>query len=96
IIKYVDDVKASMTPDPAMMSIGGKYGSYNSTTGIIDWIVSVNAMAKNYDNLILDDAIPTGLTYVEGSLQYRNGASTSEMMKLYIPLNSVVTVAKTG
>lgn len=34
IIKYVDDVKASMTPDPAMMTNGGKYGSYNSTTGI--------------------------------------------------------------
>ncbi|EHG1759763.1 TPA: SpaA isopeptide-forming pilin-related protein [Listeria monocytogenes] len=96
IIKYVDDVKASMTPDPAMMTNGGKYGSYNSTTGNIDWIVSVNAMAKNYDNLIFDDAIPTGLTYVEGSLQYRNVASTSEMMNLYIPLNSVGTVAKTG
>lgn len=53
-------------------------------------------MAKNYDNLIFDDAIPTGLTYVEGSLQYRNVASTSEMMNLYIPLNSVGTVAKTG
>lgn len=96
IIKYVDDVTASMTPDPAMMTNGGKYGSYNSTTGNIDWIVSVNAMAKNYDNLIFDDAIPTGLTYVEGSLQYRNVASTSEMMNLYIPLNSVGTVAKTG
>ncbi|EHP2906181.1 TPA: SpaA isopeptide-forming pilin-related protein [Listeria monocytogenes] len=96
IIKYVDEVTASMTPDPAMMTNGGKYGSYNSTTGNIDWIVSVNAMAKNYDNLIFDDAIPTGLTYVEGSLQYRNVASTSEMMNLYIPLNSVGTVAKTG
>ncbi|MBF2502804.1 SpaA isopeptide-forming pilin-related protein [Listeria marthii] len=96
IIKYVDEVTASMTPDPGMMTNGGKYGSYNSTTGNIDWIVSVNAMAKNYDNLIFDDAIPTGLTYVEGSLQYRNVASTSEMMNLYIPLNSVGTVAKTG
>ncbi|MEQ52432.1 LPXTG cell wall anchor domain-containing protein [Listeria monocytogenes] len=96
IIKYIDEVTASMTPDPAMMTNGGKYGSYNSTTGNIDWIVSVNAMAKNYDNLIFDDAIPTGLTYVEGSLQYRNVASTSEMMNLYIPLNSVGTVAKTG
>ncbi|MBF2398733.1 collagen binding domain-containing protein [Listeria marthii] len=96
IIKYVDEVTASMAPDPGMMTNGGKYGSYNSTTGNIDWIVSVNAMAKNYDNLIFDDAIPTGLTYVEGSLQYRNVASTSEMMNLYIPLNSVGTVAKTG
>ncbi|MBF2515414.1 collagen binding domain-containing protein [Listeria marthii] len=96
IIKYVDEVTASMAPDPGMMTNGGKYGSYNSTTGNIDWIVSVNAMAKNYDNLIFDDAIPTGLTYVEGSLQYRNVTSTSEMMNLYIPLNSVGTVAKTG
>ncbi|EAD2799910.1 LPXTG cell wall anchor domain-containing protein [Listeria monocytogenes] len=96
IIKYVDEVTASMTPDPGMMTNGGKYGAYNSTTGNIDWIVSVNAMAKNYDNLIFDDAIPTGLTYVEGSLQYRNVASTSEMMNLYIPLNSVGTIAKTG
>ncbi|MBC2185664.1 collagen binding domain-containing protein [Listeria sp. FSL L7-0253] len=96
IIKYVDEVTASMAPDPGMMTNGGKYGTYNSTTGNIDWIVSVNAMAKNYDNLIFDDAIPKDLTYVEGSLQYRNVNSTSEMMNLSIPLNSVGTVAKTG
>ncbi|MBC2183535.1 collagen binding domain-containing protein [Listeria sp. FSL L7-0233] len=96
IIKYIDEVTASMAPDPGMMTNGGKYGTYNSTTGNIDWIVSVNAMAKNYDNLIFDDAIPKDLTYVEGSLQYRNVNSTSEMMNLSIPLNSVGTVAKTG
>ncbi|MBF2467670.1 collagen binding domain-containing protein [Listeria welshimeri] len=95
-IKYVDEVTASMTPDPNMMTNGGKYGSYNSTTGNIDWIVSVNAMAKNYEKLIFDDAIPTGLTYVEGSLQYRNVASSNEMMNLYVPLNSTGVLAKTG
>ncbi|MBC2268466.1 collagen binding domain-containing protein [Listeria sp. FSL L7-0083] len=95
-IKYVEEVTASATPDAKMMTNGGKYGAYNATTGNIDWIVSANAMAKSYDNLILDDPIPTGLTYVEGSLQYRNVESSTEMMSLQIPLNSTGTLAKAG
>ncbi|HBM3573098.1 TPA: MucBP domain-containing protein [Listeria innocua] len=95
-IKYVEEITASATPDAKMMTNGGKYGAYNSTTGNIDWIVSANAMAKSYDNLIFDDTIPTGLTYVEGSLQYRNVESSTEMMSLQIPLNSTGTLAKAG
>lgn len=96
IIKYVDEVSASIVPDSSIMKNGGKYGSYNSTTGNIDWIVSLNTMSKAYDNLIFDDDIPTGLSYVEGSLQYRNVASTSELLNLAIPLKSTGTLAVSG
>ncbi|MGC7134770.1 SpaA isopeptide-forming pilin-related protein [Listeria ivanovii] len=96
VIKYVDEVSASMTPNSSIMTNGGKYGSYNSTTGNIDWIVSVNAMSKDYENLIFDDDIPTGLSYVEGSLKYRNVASSTELLNLYVPLNSTGTLAASG
>ncbi|PZG32200.1 cell surface protein [Listeria ivanovii] len=96
VIKYVDEVSASMTPNASIMTNGGKYGSYNSTTGNIDWIVSVNAMSKDYENLIFDDDIPTGLSYVEGSLKYRNVASSTELLNLYVPLNSTGTLAASG
>ncbi|EAD9710801.1 cell surface protein, partial [Listeria monocytogenes] len=96
IVRYVDEVTASITPEPSMLANGGKYGRYNQITKNVDWIVSVNAIAKNYNNLIFDDAIPTDLTYIEGSLEYRNVDSASEMMNLYIPLNSVGTLAKPG
>nr|WP_281384475.1 SpaA isopeptide-forming pilin-related protein [Listeria immobilis] len=96
IIKYVDEVSASMVPDSSIMKNGEKYGSYNSTTGNIDWIVSLNTMSKAYDNLIFDDDIPTGLSYVEGSLQYRNVASNSELLNIAIPLKSTGTLAVSG
>ncbi|MHC5408508.1 SpaA isopeptide-forming pilin-related protein [Listeria seeligeri] len=96
VIKYVDEVSASMTPNSSIMTNGGKYGTYNSTTGNIDWVVSVNAMSKDYDNLIFDDEIPAGLSYVAGSLQYRNVASSTELLNLYIPLSSTGTLATAG
>lgn len=68
IIKYVDDVKVFMILDLVMMINGGKYGLYNFIMGNIDWIVFVNVMVKNYDNLIFDDVILIGLIYVEGLL----------------------------
>ncbi|SDW76946.1 Internalin-J precursor [Listeria ivanovii subsp. londoniensis] len=96
ISRHIDEIKSEVTPDTNIMNNGEKYGSYNASTGNIDWIVSVNTMEKDYDNLIFDDEMPEGLTLVEDSLQYRNVDSTTEMLSLYVPLRTVGTLAVPG
>ncbi|MBC1760346.1 collagen binding domain-containing protein, partial [Listeria ivanovii] len=94
--RHIDEINSSATPDTSVMNNGGKYGSYNDATGNIDWIVSVNLMGKDYDNLVFDDEMPAGLSLVEDSLQYRNIDSTTEMLSLYVPLKTVGTLAVPG
>ncbi|WP_323686914.1 SpaA isopeptide-forming pilin-related protein [Listeria welshimeri] len=95
-VYYSDTSGANVTPDPSIMNNGAKFGTFNQTTGNIDWIVSLNAKSTNSQKLIFDDDMPTGVSYVEGSLQYRNVASSNEMTSLSIPLSSTGVLAKPG
>ncbi|MBC2358360.1 cell surface protein, partial [Listeria welshimeri] len=95
-VYYSDQSSAIVTPDSLIMNNGAKFGAYNRETGNIDWIVSLNAKSTNSQKLIFDDDMPTGVSYVEGSLQYRNVASSNEMTSLSIPLSSTGVLAKPG
>ncbi|MDT9151130.1 hypothetical protein RSW37_25700, partial [Escherichia coli] len=55
LTQYSETIKAEATPETSILANGGKVGKWNPATGEINWIVSVNAMGKKYDKLVLDD-----------------------------------------
>ncbi|EEO6590134.1 collagen binding domain-containing protein [Listeria monocytogenes] len=96
LTQYSETIKAEATPETSILANGGKVGKWNPATGEINWIVSVNAMGKKYDKLVLDDEFLDGTTFVEGSLQYRNVVNSSELTDLSIPLEIKGTLAQVG
>ncbi|MBC1667970.1 cell surface protein, partial [Listeria welshimeri] len=51
-VYYSDTSGANVTPDSSIMNNGAKFGTFNQTTGNIDWIVSLNAKSTNSQKLI--------------------------------------------
>ncbi|ECW8277442.1 cell wall anchor protein, partial [Listeria monocytogenes] len=91
-----DTKKASLEIDTKISENGAKYGVWNYETGTIDWIVALNTMGLDFENLIFDDEMPEGNSYVEGSLEFRRVTEQNELLNLNVPLASTGILAKEG
>lgn len=96
ITHYSDTKKASLEVDSKISQNGAKYGTWNYETGTIDWIVSLNAMNLDFENLIFDDEMVEGTSYVEGSLEFRRVGGPNELVNLNVPLASTGNLVKEG
>lgn len=96
ITHYSDTKKASLEIDSKISDNGAKFGEWDSETGTTNWIVSLNARATNFDNLIFDDEMPEGTSYVEGSLEFRQVSGPNELINLREPLASTGKLVKEG
>ncbi|PCV56254.1 cell wall anchor protein [Listeria monocytogenes] len=96
ITHYSDTKEASLEVDSKISENGAKFGEWDSYKGTTDWIVSLNSMATNFDNLIFDDEMPEGTSYVEGSLEFRQVAGPNELINLRVPLTSTGKLVKEG
>ncbi|HCW6743013.1 TPA: MucBP domain-containing protein [Listeria monocytogenes] len=96
ITHYSDTKKASLEIDSKILENGAKYGVWNYETGTIDWIVALNTMGLDFENLIFDDEMPEGTSYVEGSLEFRRVSGPGELLNLNIPIASTGILAKEG
>ncbi|EAV9864147.1 cell wall anchor protein [Listeria monocytogenes] len=96
ITHYSDTKEASLEVDSKISENGAKFGEWDSYKGTTDWIVSLNSMATNFDNLIFDDEMPEGTSYVEGSLEFRQVAGSNELINLRVPLTSTGKLVKEG
>lgn len=96
ITHYSDTKKASLEIDSKISDNGAKFGEWDSETGTTNWIVSLNSRATNFDNLIFDDEMPEGTSYVEGSLEFRQVSGPNELINLREPLDSTGKLVKEG
>lgn len=96
ITHYSDTKKASLEIDSKISDNGAKFGEWDSETGTTNWIVSLNSRATNFDNLIFDDEMPEGTSYVEGSLEFRQVSGPNELINLREPLTSTGKLVKEG
>ncbi|WP_438940302.1 SpaA isopeptide-forming pilin-related protein [Listeria marthii] len=96
ITHYSDTKEASLEIDSKISENGAKFGEWDSETGTTNWIVSLNSRATNFDNLIFDDEMPEGTSYVEGSLEFRQVSGPNELINLREPLASTGKLIKEG
>lgn len=96
ITHYSDTKEASLEIDSKISENGAKFGEWDSETGTTNWIVSLNSRATNFDNLIFDDEMPEGTSYVEGSLEFRQVSGPNELINLREPLTSTGKLIKEG
>ncbi|MBC2040066.1 collagen binding domain-containing protein [Listeria marthii] len=96
ITHYSDTKEASLEIDSKISENGAKFGEWDSETGTTNWIVSLNSRATNFDNLIFDDEMPDGTSYVEGSLEFRQVSGPNELINLREPLTSTGKLIKEG